>query len=111
MAFVRKKKIKGKDYAYLVENMWTKKGSRQKVKAYLGKMFVFEQVKNPVLQDADKKEEILRNLVEWELLKHGFEKKGDKFVNGETEVLFENNKLKLVDLDVEPAFAFNEGYL
>lgn len=43
--FVRVKKIKDKEYAYLVENVWTDKGSRQKTKAYLG---VVKQVdKNP----------------------------------------------------------------
>lgn len=111
MAFVRKKKIKGKEYAYLVENSWTKKGSRQKVKAYLGKVFSFPQVKTPELEESNDPKTMIKNLVKWELLKHGFEEKGNYFVNGEVKVLFENEKLKLADSDVEPAFAFNEGYL
>ncbi|MEM3127181.1 MAG: hypothetical protein QW331_03895 [Candidatus Woesearchaeota archaeon] len=111
MAFVRKKKIKGKEYAYLVENKWTEKGSRQKVKAYLGKVLMFPQVKNLELKESEKKDEFIKNLVEWELLKHGFEKQGNLFVQNNVKVLFENNKLKLDDSDVEPAFAFNEGYL
>lgn len=36
--FIRIKKIKGQPYAYLVESVWTKHGSRQKTKAYLGKV-------------------------------------------------------------------------
>lgn len=36
--FVRTKTISGKNYAYLVESYWTKQGTRQKVKAYLGRV-------------------------------------------------------------------------
>lgn len=41
--FIRIKNIKAKNgdiypYYYLVENMWTPKGARQKVKAYLGRV-------------------------------------------------------------------------
>ncbi len=36
MPFIRVKQIKGKKYAYLVENTWGSKGPRQKVKKYLG---------------------------------------------------------------------------
>lgn len=47
MVFVRLKHIKTKDgtyysYIYLVKNIWTKKGSRQKVIAYLGKAEGYE---------------------------------------------------------------------
>lgn len=36
--FVRTKRFKGKEYAYLVENKWTKRGTRQKAIKYLGKV-------------------------------------------------------------------------
>jgi hypothetical protein len=36
MAFIRIKKIKGRAYLYLVQNIWKKNGSRQKVVKYLG---------------------------------------------------------------------------
>jgi hypothetical protein len=36
--FIRIKNINKHDYAYLVENKWTKKGTRQKTKGYLGKV-------------------------------------------------------------------------
>ena len=42
MAFFRIKKIKGKEYTYLVENEWKRKGSRQKVKGYLGRIYRFD---------------------------------------------------------------------
>lgn len=40
--FVRKKKVKKNVYGYLVESKYTKKGSRQKVKKYLGRVFEAE---------------------------------------------------------------------
>ena len=48
--FVRKKKVKKNIYGYLVESKYTKKGSRQKVKKYLGRVFetenTFEEFNN-----------------------------------------------------------------
>ena len=40
--FVRKKKVKKNMYGYLVESKYTKNGSRQKVKKYLGRIFEVE---------------------------------------------------------------------
>ena len=64
MAFFRVKKIKDKDYAYIVENEWkptaksvgtlrgTKpRGSRQKVKGYLGRLYRFELKNNADFAD------------------------------------------------------------
>ena len=42
MAFLRIKKVKGNEYAYLVENKW-KSGSRQKVKGYIGRVHRFDK--------------------------------------------------------------------
>jgi len=36
--FVRTKRFKNNEYAYLVQNRWTKKGTRQKAVKYLGKV-------------------------------------------------------------------------
>jgi len=38
MTFIREKKINGKQYAYLVKTVYTKRGPRQKVAKYLGKI-------------------------------------------------------------------------
>ena len=50
MGFIRVKKISGKEYAYLVENKWYKRGfkgkgsgSRQKVSRYLGRVYYFNK--------------------------------------------------------------------
>lgn len=42
--FIRTKKIQKYRYAYLVESRWTKQGTRQKTKAYLGRVFDFGDV-------------------------------------------------------------------
>ena len=51
--FIRIKKIKGKDYAYLVSNVWRKrkKASRQKVAKYLGKVLKLERINNKTLHE------------------------------------------------------------
>ena len=36
MAFIRTKKIKGKRYAYIVENKWKKKKVKQRVLKHIG---------------------------------------------------------------------------
>jgi hypothetical protein len=38
MVFIRSKLVKGKPYAYLVENKWVKGAARQEVKRYLGRV-------------------------------------------------------------------------
>src|SRR3989344_2785482 len=48
--FVRVKNIKGRKYAYLVENEWTPWGSRQRVTKYLGKLISVERAKEDVLE-------------------------------------------------------------
>ena len=84
MAFVRVKKIKGKEYAYLVENRWKNKSSRQKVTGYLGRVvrLVLEQetdfFSRYAIDDKEQflksvsKHELLRKIVQNELSNHGF---------------------------------------
>lgn len=43
MGFIRTKKIKGNHYAYLVENRWKRKTSKQKVKQYLGRTYLYNK--------------------------------------------------------------------
>lgn len=80
MTFFRVKKIKGKEYAYLVENEWKKKGSRQKVRGYLGRAYRLTQTNKTdfsefinnneiekYVQD-NESNKIIKDLIEWELL-------------------------------------------
>ena len=108
MSFIRKKKIKNREYAYIVENRWrkrvgkgSKKGARQQVKGYLGRVFKLEPKKEidffshfsidsaeEYIKDNDK-EAIIKDLLRFELIKHGFEEAGKLLSNGSI----------LVDLD------------
>jgi len=71
--FVRVKKIKGYQYAYLVENSWKKGTSKQKVKDYLGKVFTFSAQEKPF--QGDLSGEFKQNVFElfrWQLGCYGF---------------------------------------
>ena len=94
MVYIRTKTIKGKKYGYLVECKYRKRGSKgpkQCVKAYIGRVhhpenmnkvdfYHFSGIKQDEVSRHVKENpnhEIIEKLVEWELLKHGFDK--DKF--------------------------------
>lgn len=104
MAFVRVKKLKGKEYAYLVENSWTEKGSRQNVKAYLGKVVKpFRQKEGLVDVAGMQFQDAVIALIKQELLNHGFSDnleletaKADlankTFVSGKRNIVFALNE-------------------
>ena len=83
MTFFRIKNIKGKEYAYIVENEWHRKGSRQKVKGYAGRVYGFELKSDTSFMQFMKIDNvgdyianndfknIVGNLVKWELFKFG----------------------------------------
>ena len=86
MVFFRIKKIKGNEYVYRVENEWSGKSSRQKVKGYLGRAFRLS-LKNEIgfldfckITDVEKyindntTEKIIKNLIEWEIARYAAEK-------------------------------------
>ena len=113
MAFVRVKKINGGQYAYLVENSWTRKGARQKVSRYIGKVLVAEKSKNESLEAFLKLSDlgkyvrdsdfaaIARDLIKLELHNHGVK---DVSVNfQEASVLNSSRK--------EIAVSMNQGFL
>lgn len=118
MVFVRTKKIKEKEYAYLVENKWTKKGPRQKTKEYLGKVYSFSRVKDDEFYNFYKeynlelrsKKEIIIDIIKLELFNHGFWKqdgiwtKNDCFIDLK-KLNFFNSKNKPI------AIKINDGYM
>lgn len=87
MAFIRTKKINGKEYAYLAENRWlkTKKQPKQKVRAYLGRV-ISPDIKEEMedisfydykgVHDAESyvseksREDIIQDLIRFEIKKH-----------------------------------------
>ena len=114
MTFFRIKKIKGKEYIYMVENEWTGKSSRQKVKGYLGKAFRFDMQRNIEFTgfwniqdiekyiDENKKEKIMKDLIEWEIARNGIPK--EKFI-----IDPENKKIQSNGKDI--VLIINRGFM
>ncbi len=121
MVFFRVKNVKGFEYAYLVENKWDSsksnnriKGSRQKVKGYVGRIFRLRPVQELSFleflnltdlenyMNSKETSNIIRDLVSWEIKKHAIEGKGFN-INLETLELKKGAK--------NIVFMINEGYL
>ena len=116
MVFIRTKRIKNNEYAYLVENRYRKRGNsvKQKNKKYLGRVIHVKRTSNSHFFDwlkRDPKEymdttceaRILDDLVRWELFCHSYELKNKgvlKLNHGffcdytKTEVIKIMNKIK-----------------
>jgi len=91
--FIRTKKIKNKEYAYLVKNIWKKrkKSSRQKIHSYIGRVYKLEKSKNNELSkeklEKSNSKKMTLNLIKTELLNHSFsETKNNIFENNEFKV-------------------------
>lgn len=90
--FVRAKTVKGKKYAYLVENYWKKSKVKQKVKKYLGLIIPISRVVNINDKEIDfskKKKDLIRDIISEELIACGFKRKRNK-------LYFENLVVDLV---------------
>jgi len=122
MAFIRTKKIKGNEYAYIVENKWKKKGAKQKSKKYLGRVYRFDRAnmmdffEHFEINDLGKylgergKQDILLDLVRLELYNHGFDEEKGIWSNG--EVNFDEKTMKLQNSKgKDVAISLNDGYL
>ena len=121
MSFIRIKNINGKEYAYLVENKWYKrgfkskgKGSRQKVSKYLGKVYSFDKTndidffKFNKIDDTEQylininQDNVIKDLVIWELFRHNID------IN-EFSINFNNKKIKKNKKNI--TIKLNEGFL
>ena len=123
--FVRIKKIKGKDYAYLVSNSWKKrkKGSRQKVTKYLGKIKKLERINNKSLQEFLKIEnfedylkfntkKITLDLIRLELHNHNFkETKRDIWLLDDSLVDLRNKKVTIKESKKQICLELNNNFL
>ena len=111
--FIRKKKINNKHYGYLVENVWTKQGSRQKVKAYLGKIHNLESEKDHEFRsNTTEPKALTKQLILWELEKHGFK----QYPDNENQVIkdfvvFNKNTAEIKERNKNVVLKLNEGYL
>ena len=113
MTFFRIKKIKGKEYAYIVENEWKKKSSQQKVKSYLGRVYRFDLKNNADFAEyfkidvqsyieSNDKTKIIGDLIELELFKFGIST--DEFFIDLNEKIIQKNKRGVV-------FMVNDGFM
>jgi len=138
LAYIRIKKIgkegKKQRYAYLVENKWkkrvgkgSKKGARQKVKGYLGKVHDFSKVGSREFMShfnvSDVKghfdehgfDKVVKDMVRLELLNHGFVENGYFYANGDLAVYISSKDFFIKNLnsdkDRKLVIAMNEGFL
>ena len=127
--FLRTKEVKGNSYLYAVENTWKKKkGVKQKVKKYLGRVHTFRESKKKVefeefldLHYNFKFEEYLENnepdrivsdLVRWELYKKGFSLEKDGRMKKRKLIVNTNNKRKVFSYNGKPfSIKSSEGFL
>ena len=92
--FVRVKNIKGRPYAYLVENEWTPWGSRQKVAKYLGKTHLLTRISEGMLELPEGLQQTIMQGVVQELQNHGFTKEGDLMVKEDVIVNFQEQTIR-----------------
>jgi len=138
MTYIRVKKIgkggKKNSYAYMVENRWkkrvgkgSKKGARQKVKGYLGKVHEFVRVSDKKFMshysvsdvkghfDEHGMEKVIKDLVRLELINHGFLENGDFYASGDLAVYISDKDFFIKNLreekDRKLVIGMNEGFL
>ena len=110
--FVRIKKIQNKEYAYLVANEWTTSGSRQRVKAYLGKVHKPEKKQERSLAIDSMKDfrQILHDAIKWELENHGFQHNNNGVLMKDG-ILVHLNEGKITSKNKNTVIAINEGFM
>ena len=115
MVYIRVKKISKYLYAYLVENVSTKLGPRQKVKQYLGRVYELEKSKEvEEVSNGSNKEEILLNLVIPELEVRRFKKKKALLINKNLTFdtkQFTFKKTTKSKTEKDAILKLNDGYL
>lgn len=114
MSFFRIKKIKGKEYGYIVENEWKRKGSRQKVRGYIGRIYRFELKDNVGFLEHFKienvqnyignndKNKIINDLTKWEIHRHGIDK---------NEFSIDLGSMKIQKKGKDAVLLVNDGYM
>lgn len=113
--FIRTKKINNKHYAYLVQNVWSETGSRQKVAAYLGKIYTPEKQETEAAltqQTAQTSQNIINELIENELKQHQFKEHPDNPTLFIYDMLIYNKKTNMLrEKNKDVVLKINEGYL
>lgn len=116
--FIRTKRIKKYEYAYIVNNVWTRKGSRQRVSEYLGRVHELKRTKDigfgsfvrkPLQEYLTDKSylEVLHDLVQWELARHGFRHEDNIWRSAHLDLELSKN----VTISDRIVLQMNEGFL
>lgn len=98
--FVRSKKVKNHKYAYLVKNKWTKKGPRQRVSKYLGRVIELKPQAEAELEELITPQNygafgLVKKIIGLELYNHGFtEKRPGVWVNEDIWVNLKSMQVK-----------------
>ena len=124
--FLRKKKVKNKEYLYAVENSWKRGIVKQKVKRYLGRVhklketrkisfaaFVEQKRKLGVEEylDSINCDDLVYDLVKWELYRRGFKIKDKVATKGMLKADF-TKRLKILNNNGRPyCIECKEGYI
>ncbi|MBD3318784.1 hypothetical protein GF342_02655 [Candidatus Woesearchaeota archaeon] len=109
MGFIRCKIIGKGTYAYLVENQWTSKGSRQKIQGYLGKVIALTPCASATYVPSKEYGALVHHLIEQELIKHGFTQEGTTWRHQDIIVDIEQESVREGTRAV--VLALNDGYL
>ncbi len=107
--FVRVKKIKGRPYAYLVENEWTPWGSRQRVSKYLGKTQTLSRYSEGLAELPIGLQPAIVEAVAQELSNHGFIRDGNLLK--QENVIVDLNEKTVRQNTKKIVLGMNEGYL
>ena len=124
--FLRKKKVKNKEYLYAVENSWNKGIVKQKVKRYLGRVHKLEEIRKVSFSAFIKQKEkldlegylnlidsdsLVYDLVKWELYRRGFKIKKENAQKGLLDVDF-TKRLKILNQKKRPfCIECKNGYI
>jgi hypothetical protein len=107
--FVRVKKIKGRPYAYLVENEWTPWGSRQRVSKYLGKTATLTRFAEGLSELPAGIQPAILEAVAQELKNHGFMREGNVLKQENITVSLDDKTVRQNSKKI--VLGMNEGYL
>ncbi len=107
--FVRVKKIKGRPYAYLVENEWTPWGSRQKVTKYLGKTFALSRLSEGLNELPKGLQPTILEAAAQELQNHGFLREGN--ILKQEDIIVDLQEKTVRHKGKKVVLGMNEGYL
>lgn len=110
--FVRTKRVKGKEYAYLVKSQWRGGKPRQKIIGYLGAVIRLEKRQDATFQgifSASHPKAIVKGLMRRELIRHGFEGQNCLLKLGGVEASCDSLKISRKGKPV--VLRINEGFM